>query len=166
MNAMQAAKRHTQGGRAVVNVARTGPNPPGSQARESRHPEPDNGAAARVDSLLAAMVDNTQPGDLTYARVMTRVYELVHEAASLHARMVECYEDGLTKQAAGFAIQAAECGYELADLHAEMATAFQALVPFVGQHFSAVHLHDRHPSNVPASARATLGPDPFIDMEV
>jgi hypothetical protein len=119
---------------------------------DARQTEPDNGRAARVDGLFAAMVDNTQPGDLTYARVMTRVYELVHEAASLHARMVECYEDGLTKQAAGFAIQAAECGYELADLHAEMATAFQALVPFVGQHFSAVHLHDRHPSNVPEGA--------------
>ncbi len=111
--------------------------------------------------MLAAMIDNAQPGDLEYARKMARIFDVVRDALRLHDRMVQSYEDGLTKQAATFAVQAAECGYEIADLHAQLATSFQSLVPFEGKHFSAVHMHDRYPENVPA--HVTLEPDPFID---
>src|SRR5579859_3103640 len=138
----------------------------GTGQRESKGVPVDAQYAARQNAMLLAMIENTQPGDVEYARKMERVYELVHEAARLHARMVECYEDGLAKEASKFARKAAECGYELADLHAEIAGAFDSLVPYVGAHFSAVHMHDRYPSNVPDSARATLGPDPFIDREL
>jgi hypothetical protein len=160
MNAMQAPTRSQA---RTGGQYSTGPKP-GSGKRDSVSETPvDAQYVARQNAMLAAMIQNTQPGDLEYARKMARVYELAHEAASLHARMVECYEDGLTKQAAKFARAAAECGYEMSDLHAELAQVFDTLVPFEGTHFSAVHMHDRYPSNMSQAARDKLGPDTFID---
>ena len=104
-----------------------------------------------------------QPGDLAYARKMERIIELASELTALHVRMVESYEDGLTKQAAKFARAVAECGYELSDLHATLAADFETIVPYEGKHFAAVHMHDRHSANQSQAVLDKIGPDTFRD---
>ena len=105
----------------------------------------DAGYAGQQARLLNAIIARTQPGDVAYARAMERIYELVNQAQALHVRMVECYEDGLPKKAAKLARLAAECGYEMSDLHAQIAAAFDSIV--TDGH--SVDVHDRHASNVP-----------------
>lgn len=105
----------------------------------------DAGYAGQQARLLNAIIARTQPGDVAYARAMERIYTLAQAAQALHVRMVECYEDGFPKRAAKYARLTAECGYEMSDLHAEIAAAFDSIV--TDGH--SVDVHDRYASNVP-----------------
>lgn len=119
--------------------------------------------ASAQNRMAEAMIAMSQPGDQDYARLMAKIYDLSGEGFALHVGMYEAYEDGLPIKAAKLAQRVADIVYELADLHAELAAAFETIVPFTSARFDAVHALDRHPSNVTTDLSDVK--DGFIDDE-
>ncbi len=154
MRALQAHK----------GASRTGPDPIGTHrgGQAMGKTEVDRYASAQ-NRMTEAMIAMSQPGDQDYARLMAKIYDLSGEGFALHVGMYEAYEDGLPAKAAMLARRVADIVYELADLHANLAAAFDTIVPFTSKRFNAVHMLDRHPSNITIDLSGVR--DDFIDDE-
>lgn len=81
----------------------------------------------KMEGLTRALADSARPGDIAYARTMLRLDSGFDDFIAEHRHMIDAYEDGLPSSAAKSARFAAETLYRLADLHAELASAFETL---------------------------------------